>query len=95
MIYRCTTCGGHTAQAPVVVEDRLYRSCCYSCVKAEKWQGVSVASASGEEVSKATVATKHSHDMSVKAALIQWAGEVLMEHRGSRKVPDGCRAWGS
>jgi hypothetical protein len=91
----CAICGHPTRQRSVVVEDRLYPPCCLSCVMADKWVAISVASATPEQLASALRASDHARDRSVGTALIQWSADVLGEHRGFRKRPEGCRAWGS
>lgn len=102
--YVCSVCGGATHQASIIVDDRLYRSCCWTCTSQDKWQGVSVGVATERELAEAirvTEADRRSPDAtslrgrSIQSALVQWAGEVLSEHRGMRQRPEGCRAWGS
>ena len=102
----CTTCGRPTKQAAVIVEDRLYRSCCVECVLADKWQGVAVREATPKELTGALKVPKDfvsllsscgvlsTEDLSIGCALTQWAGEVLLEYRGARQRPEGCRSWG-
>jgi|HubBroStandDraft_2_1064218.scaffolds.fasta_scaffold04383_9 hypothetical protein len=103
MEYVCTTCGRPTKQATVIVEDRLYRSCCVECVLADKWQGVSICEATPAELASALKVPKgfvdspiklSTEDLSIGCAMTQWAGEVLLEHRGARQRPEGCRPWG-
>jgi len=105
MTYTCVTCKRPTKQAPVIVEDRLYQPCCEECVMGNRWRGISVSRAAPEELAGAlrgdpelalalVMANPRSADLSVESALVQWASEVLLEHRGVRERPEGCRAWG-
>jgi hypothetical protein len=93
--------GHERDQAPVIVEDRLYPPCCLDCAIAEKWQGIARSHASPAQLAFAIEAKpgdlEHAtlEDRIRRSARIQWAADVLSEHRGFKQRPAGCRAWGS